>query len=109
MKRPFNVLNRRYTGSHSAVFFFCLLLAVKDKKKNEKSQCFVLVISSHGTEEKIDKRKGLPREATEYRHAVIGSDGKRVYVDEIMKLFEDTEGDVNGLNGKPKLVFLQVM
>jgi hypothetical protein len=75
----------------------------------------VLVISSHGREEPVfdSSLQGgsymyLPKDSTVWRHAILGSDNELIFVDEILKIFDDQENKDSYLKGKPKLFFLQV-
>lgn len=81
---------------------------------NLDADCFVLVISSHGREEPVfdSSLQGgsymyLPKDSTVWRHAIFGSDNKLIFVDEILKIFDDQENKDSYLKGKPKLFFLQ--
>ncbi|XP_060573228.1 caspase-like [Ruditapes philippinarum] len=81
---------------------------------NLDADCFVLVISSHGLEKPVfdSSLQGgsymyLPKDSTVWRHALIGSDNKLIFVDEILKIFDDQENKDSYLKGKPKLFFLQ--
>ncbi|KAL4226294.1 Caspase 9 [Mactra antiquata] len=74
-----------------------VLKASKDPR-NEKCQCFVLVISTHGREIN-DKKEGL------WHHVVMGSDRERVMVEELLEMFDGQKA--RGLNGKAKMFFIQ--
>lgn len=81
--------------------------AAKDPK-NKESDCFALVLSSHGhefEEKKSISKSGIPvqREGTVWRQQVYGSDCQTVYLDDIIEMFRHEES----LKNKPKLFFIQ--
>lgn len=78
-----------------------------DDGRNMLSQCFALVISSHG-EELNDKKTlqesyRLPKQVKIWRQFVYGSDGEPLRVRDIIRMF----GSEDCLKNKPKFFFLQ--
>ncbi|XP_053391323.1 caspase-2-like, partial [Mercenaria mercenaria] len=77
---------------------------------NLDADCFVLVLSTHGHEEEVTEtpmHMHLPQDAAVWRHAVLGTDGLPVYVDDILELFDSKSDQKSFLKEKPKLFFLQ--
>ncbi|XP_053386817.1 uncharacterized protein LOC123543143 [Mercenaria mercenaria] len=73
--------------------------------ENEDSDCFVLVISTHGEEIRVEKGTGLSSAADVWKHAVLAEDKGKVFVEDIVDMFNDDKAP--GLAGKPKLFFIQ--
>lgn len=83
---------------------------VSESNYNVDSDCFVLVLSSHGHEEETTEQGHhlyLPEDASLWRHAVMGTDDKPIYVDDVLRCFDSKINEQNLLNGKPKLFFIQ--
>ncbi|KAH3852265.1 hypothetical protein DPMN_094768 [Dreissena polymorpha] len=68
---------------------------------NKNSECFVLAISSHGTE--TCKPGAGPNGANLYEHAVNGSDDQLVFLFELTQILEKE----TSLRGKPKICIIQ--
>ncbi|XP_053386969.1 uncharacterized protein LOC128550924 [Mercenaria mercenaria] len=80
--------------------------------ENEDSDCFVLVISTHGAEIKVEKEKAGSKKGTGkipaakvWKHAVQGEDKEEIFVEDIVDMFNNDK--TRGLAGKPKLFFIQ--
>lgn len=72
---------------------------------NYKSDCLVVVISTHGNEVK-ERKIGHTHTTTaidRWHNAVYGNDCSVVYVDQILKIFQESIS----LKNKPKLIFIQ--
>ncbi|XP_060595410.1 probable WRKY transcription factor protein 1 isoform X3 [Ruditapes philippinarum] len=80
--------------------------ASQNEEFNKNSDCFVLVISSHGEELEEKKLQNMDKNARVWRHSVLGSDNYKVYIDtDVISLFQDDKE--TGLTNKPKLFFIQ--
>ncbi|XP_053386968.1 uncharacterized protein LOC123543142 [Mercenaria mercenaria] len=79
--------------------------------ENKDSDCFVLVISTHGEEIRVDKGTGLCPAAEVWKHAVLAEDADlkkgtgKIFVEDIVDMFSDDKAP--GLAAKPKLFFIQ--
>lgn len=82
-----------------------IIKASQNEKYNKQSDCFALVISSHGEEVQEKKAGNLPKGAEVWRHRVLGSDCEPVYIDEMMEFFRNDEA--KELAGKPKIFIIQ--
>jgi hypothetical protein len=81
--------------------------ASQNEEFNKNSDCFVLVISSHGEELAEKKLQNMDKNATVWRHSVLGSDNSKVYIDtDVISCLQDDKA--KGLTNKPKLFFIQV-
>ena len=88
------------------LIYYHIISVSQDNEFNDQSDCFALVISSHGEEVEEKKVHNNQDSAHVWRHCVLGSDENKVYIDDVMSYFEDK--NAKGLKGKPKLFFIQV-